>query len=161
MKEDLMFCSMGNGISVCDRNREEHGDYKTVAHIGYNRDVTYYDRKMSQEAVDGIERFARYNNSSASGTQPYPVLKPVEFSKIDVIELKGIFKPALAPYPQFAGATLEVATFPVCGKTIIHGTKEVCLFFRDYYRYMVTDLSPREDSWILIIYDKANDNSQG
>lgn len=160
MKEDLMFCSLGNGISVCDRNREEHGDYKTVAHIRYNRQVNFYDKHLSAEAIKSVERFAKYNNSSASGTQPYPVLKPVEFSQIDVIELKGIFKPVLEPYPQFAGSTLEVATFPECGKTIIHSTKEVCLFFRDYYRYMVTDLSPREDSWILIIYDKADDNSQ-
>lgn len=160
MKEDLMFCSMGNGISVCDRNREEHGDYKTVAHIGYNRQVNYYDKHLSAAAIKSIEGFAGYRNSSASGTQLYPVLKPVEFSKINVIELKGIFQAALEAHPQFAGATLEVSTFPVCGKTIIHSTKEVCLFFRDYYRYMVTDLSPREDSWILIIYDKADDNSQ-
>lgn len=158
MKEDLMFCSMGNGITVCDRNREKHCDYKTVAHIGYNRDITYYDRKMSPEAVGCIERFAKYNNSPASQTQPYPVLKPVEFSKMEVSELEGLFKPLLEPYLQFAGAKLEVATFPACGKTIIYSRKEVCLFFREYYGYMVTDLSPLADCWLFILYDQANTN---
>lgn len=63
MKEDLMFCSMGNGITIADRNQEKYSDYKTVAHIGYNRDITYYDKKMTREAVNCIERFAKYNNS--------------------------------------------------------------------------------------------------
>lgn len=30
---DLMFCCLGNGITVCDRSREENSDYKHVAHI--------------------------------------------------------------------------------------------------------------------------------
>ncbi len=30
---DLMFCCLGNGITVCDRSRMYGGDYKTVAHI--------------------------------------------------------------------------------------------------------------------------------
>lgn len=161
MKEDLIFCSMGNGVSVCDRNREEHSDYRTVAHISRGRKVTYYDKNLPRETVRSIDWYAKYGNASASATQLRPVLKPVEFSQMDVSKLERIFKTALEPYPQFTGATPEAATFPACGKTIIHSTKEVCLFFRDYYRYMVTDLSPREDSWILVIYDRANDNSQG
>lgn len=158
MKEDLMYCCLGNGISVCDRNREEDSDYRTVAHIGYNRDVTYYDRKMSREALRSIERYAKYGNASASVTQLRPALKPVKFSQMDVSELKGIFQAALEPYPQFTGATPEVATFPACGKTIIHSTKEMCLFFREYYGYMSTGLSPRKESWIFILYDRANTN---
>lgn len=158
MKENLMFCSLGNGISICDRNREEHCDYKTVAHIAYNRDITYYDKKMSQEAVDCIEGFAKYNNSSASQTQPYPVLRPVKFSKMDVNELEGLFKLLLEAYPQFAGAKLEVATFPACEKIIIYSTKEVCAFFGEYYGYMSTDFSPLENCWIFILYDQTNTN---
>ena len=34
MKEDLMFCHLGNGVTVCDRQRRKYGDYMKVAHIG-------------------------------------------------------------------------------------------------------------------------------
>lgn len=40
---DLMFCCLGNGITVCDRNREEHGDYKNVAHIAAWGGLRIYD----------------------------------------------------------------------------------------------------------------------
>ena len=43
MKEDLMFCHLGNGVTVCDRQRRKYGDYMTVAHISYNRKIRYYE----------------------------------------------------------------------------------------------------------------------
>lgn len=156
MKEDLMFCSMGNGITVCDRNREEHCDYKTVAHIGYNRDVTCYDRKMSQEAVDCIERFAKYNNSPASQTQPYPVLKPVEFSKIDLQELKGIFSRILGF--KFKEVNIEVASFTDANHITVMADKETCEFLSEYYRYMKTGIKAGVHHWIFTMYDHANTN---
>ncbi len=154
MKEDLMFCSMGNGITIADRNQEEHCDYKTVAHIGYNRDITYYDKKMSQEAIDCIERFARYNNSSASQTQPYPVLKPVEFSKIDMQELKGIFNRTLSFH--FEKVNIEVAVFSDANYITVIADKEICEFLIRYYRYMKTEMKEGVHHWIFTMYDKAN-----
>lgn len=74
-KEDLIFCHLGNGVSVCDRLRKEHEDYMEVAHISYERTVTYYN-SISDESRERIERFALYGNINMSVTQPYPVLKP-------------------------------------------------------------------------------------
>lgn len=59
---------MGNGITICDHNRKEYCDYKTVEHIGYNRNIYYSDKNMSKEAVANIESFTKYNNLSASLT---------------------------------------------------------------------------------------------
>ncbi len=44
MERNLMFCSLGNGISVCDTLHEESGDYVNVAHINRHRRVTFYKR---------------------------------------------------------------------------------------------------------------------
>lgn len=74
MKEDLMFCSLGNGVTICDRSRIEHGDYMIVAHISYERKVTYY-HAVSEESKRRIEAFALNENMNQSTTQPYPVLK--------------------------------------------------------------------------------------
>jgi hypothetical protein len=40
--ENLMFGHLGNGVTVCDRNRLKHNDYMNVAHIDYHRNVKYY-----------------------------------------------------------------------------------------------------------------------
>lgn len=68
MKEDIHFSFMGNGITVWDATRTRNGDYLTVAHIDYNRTVKYYG-KVSQEAKNRIENFAKYENS-------HPVSQP-------------------------------------------------------------------------------------
>lgn len=154
MKESLMFCSMGNGITIADRNQEECSDYKIVAHIGYNRDITYYDKKMTREAVECIERFAIYNNSSASQTQPYPVLKPVEFSKIDVQELKRIFCRSLSSH--FDEVNIEVAAFSDADYITVIADREICEFLTRYYRYMKTEMKEGVHHWIFTMYDKAN-----
>ncbi|WP_230201895.1 hypothetical protein [Bacteroides neonati] len=75
-QEELMFGHLGNGVTVCDRLREENGDYLTVAHISYERGVTYY-KTVSEEGKQRIERFAQAGNMTQSATQPHPVLKPI------------------------------------------------------------------------------------
>ena len=60
-QEELMFNFLGNGVSVCDCLRTEHGDYMTVAHIAENRKVTYYN-PVSDEGRQKIEKFAREGN---------------------------------------------------------------------------------------------------
>lgn len=57
MKEDLMFCYLGNGLTVCDRNREKNNDYLTVAHIAENGKISWRE-KVSMEARERIERQA-------------------------------------------------------------------------------------------------------
>ena len=55
---DLMFACLGNGVTVCDRARMEHGDYKTVAHIDPCGAVKLYDDALPPEALEKINRQA-------------------------------------------------------------------------------------------------------
>lgn len=73
-EENLLFHHKGNGVTVCDSLRMEYGDYMTVAHIAYDRTITYYN-SVSSEGKERIKHFARYGNMNMSATQPYPVLK--------------------------------------------------------------------------------------
>lgn len=75
-QEELMFGHLGNGVTVCDRLREENGDYMKVAHISYERGITYYNT-ISEEGKQRIERFVQADNMNQSVTQPYLVLKPI------------------------------------------------------------------------------------
>lgn len=59
MKENLMFGCLGNGITVCDRNRMYLGDYATVAHISGEGLVRIYCQFLSEEALDSIHSMAR------------------------------------------------------------------------------------------------------
>lgn len=68
MKENLMFCHLGNGITVCDQNKEVNGDYQKVAHINSDRNVRYYVR-VTEEASIEIERYAKSENPNISVTQ--------------------------------------------------------------------------------------------
>ena len=38
---DIGYGFLGNGLTVWNRLEEEHGDYKTVAHIDADRSVTF------------------------------------------------------------------------------------------------------------------------
>ena len=69
-KEDLLFLHMGNGVTVCDKNREKHNDYLTVAHFGYNRSVQYHTDELSDGARQEIEALADKGNMAVSVTRP-------------------------------------------------------------------------------------------
>ena len=70
---DLGYGHMGNGLTVWNRLEEEHGDYKTVAHIGPDRTVTIYDEEMPQAVRDEIKRIADTSEMTISATQDAPV----------------------------------------------------------------------------------------
>ena len=55
---DLMFCSLGNGVTVCDRFRQTCGDYWTVAHIDPCGAIRLYDEMLPDDAVKKINDFA-------------------------------------------------------------------------------------------------------
>lgn len=76
MKEDLMFCHLGNGVTVCDKQRKRYGDYLTVAHISYNRRIIYYE-PLSDAAMERIEMFAKNENMTASACNSHNVLEPI------------------------------------------------------------------------------------
>ena len=68
--ENLMFGHLGNGITVCDRNRLKYNDYMTVAHIDYHRAIKYYTEDLSDNAKREIEDFANAGNLAVSVCQP-------------------------------------------------------------------------------------------
>ena len=70
---DLGYGHMGNGLTVWNRLEEEHGDYKTVAHIAPDRTVTIYDEEMPQAVRDEIQRIADASEMTISATQDAPV----------------------------------------------------------------------------------------
>lgn len=57
--------------------RKERGDYMNVAHISYERSVTYCN-PVSEEGRKRLEYFAKYDNMTRSTTQSQLVLKPIE-----------------------------------------------------------------------------------
>ena len=55
---DLGYGYLGNGVTVWNRLEEEHGGYKTVAHIAPDRTVTFYEEEMPQAVREEIQRIA-------------------------------------------------------------------------------------------------------
>ena len=70
---DLGYGHLGNGLTVWNRLEEEHGDYKTVAHIAPDRTVQIYDEEMPQAVRDEIQRIADTAEMAISATQDAPV----------------------------------------------------------------------------------------
>jgi hypothetical protein len=64
--ENIMYAHCGNGVVVFDGNRMKNGDYMTVAHIDYNRDIMYYTHILSDSAKCKIENFAKSGNMRIS-----------------------------------------------------------------------------------------------
>lgn len=79
--EQIEFFSLGNGISVCDTNREVRGDYKRVAHISKYREVQFLCR-VSDEAKNKILCYAETANPTISVTQDEPVFIEKTFKYI-------------------------------------------------------------------------------
>lgn len=74
-KFELGFGHLGNGISVWNRKKEEHGDYQKVAHIDRNRKIIWYIKNLPNNIKKEIEDFAKNENPSVSTTQSDKVFK--------------------------------------------------------------------------------------
>ena len=59
-KFELFICSLGNGLTVCNKAVEENGDYKTIAHIAECGKITWYvePSKIPGDALLRIEHDA-------------------------------------------------------------------------------------------------------
>lgn len=79
--EQIEFFSLGNGISVCDTNREVNGDYKRVAHISKYREVEFFG-KISDESKNKILQYAKTANPMSSAAQDDPVFIEKTFKYI-------------------------------------------------------------------------------
>lgn len=76
-QEQVMFTFRGNCVGVCDKSREKYEDYLSLAHISYDREITYYT-EVSDYASERIEKFAKENNiSNINGEPTYSALKPI------------------------------------------------------------------------------------
>jgi hypothetical protein len=64
--ENLMYGHLGNGVTIWDRNN----DYVKVAHIDYQRNVTFCKQDISYSAKLEIDDLATYGNMAVSATQP-------------------------------------------------------------------------------------------
>lgn len=99
---DLGYGHLGNGLTVWNRLEEEHGDYKTVAHIAPDRTVTIYDEEMPQAVREEIQRIADTSEMTISVTQDAPVFAvPARVQEPPQKE-----EPA-NPYPELAAQVLR------------------------------------------------------
>ena len=57
---ELFICSLGNGLTVCNKAVMEHGDYKHIAHIANCGKITWYvePSKIPGDALLRIEHDA-------------------------------------------------------------------------------------------------------
>ena len=74
-KYDLGYGAMGNGLTVWNRKEQEHGDYKTIAHIDADRSVTFYDDNLPDAIRERIQEVARTTELTVSATQDTPVFE--------------------------------------------------------------------------------------
>ena len=66
----IYFTHLGNGIFICDKNRQQYGYHVPVAHIDYHRKVKYYDDLSGNTKVE-IENLAISGNMATSAANPY------------------------------------------------------------------------------------------
>jgi len=99
---DLGYGHLGNGITVWNRLEEEHGDYKTVAHIAPDRTVTIYDEEMPQAVREEIQRIADTSEMTISVTQDAPV-----FAVPPRVQEPPQKEELADPYPELAAQVLR------------------------------------------------------
>ena len=51
--------SLGNGITLWNRNVEKAGDYKKIAHIAPNGKITNHEKRQPKEVTAFIEKIAK------------------------------------------------------------------------------------------------------
>ena len=99
---DLGYGHLGNGLTVWNRLEEEHGDYKTVAHIAPDRTVTIYDEEMPQAVREEIQRIADTSEMTISATQDAPV-----FAVPPRVQEPPQKEELADPYPELAAQVLR------------------------------------------------------
>ena len=72
-KYALGYGYLGNGVTVWNRLEQEHGDYKTIAHIDSDRTVRFYDDGLPEDIRAEIKQFAAVADITISATQDAPV----------------------------------------------------------------------------------------
>lgn len=126
---DLGYGHLGNGLTVWNRLEEKDGDYVTVAHIGPDRGVTFYDADMPDSVKARIENEARTSDMTVSATQDTPVFDtPAQTPGLDL--------PAPGPDPS------DILPDPA-----------ISSFERDLYGYTGADILPLTQDRALELFD--------
>jgi len=87
----VYIANLGNGIFICDKNRQQYGYHVPVAHIDYNRNVKYYDDLPGNAKVE-IEGLATLGNMATSAANPNKLaLCPVK-STAEIVVFKKHFQ---------------------------------------------------------------------
>ena len=79
---DLMFCALGNGLTVCNRAATEHGDYKNIAHISRAGNIVYFVPvdKIPVDALFRIEHHAHAMEANFKAEfEALPAIKQYQF----------------------------------------------------------------------------------
>ena len=89
LASNLGFGSLGNGITVYDRTREENGDYICVAHISIDRVVSYRKHRLSAEQREAIESFAKNQDPDSDASRGVKVFNtrpqyPIGMKQVDI-----------------------------------------------------------------------------
>jgi len=95
---------MGNGLTVWNRLEEVDGDYKTIAHIGADRSVTYYEDNLPPAVKERIENEARTSEMTVSATQDTPVFDTPPY---DELTMQSVDREVRAILQMFIDNDLE------------------------------------------------------
>jgi hypothetical protein len=71
MSYDLCHGYLGNGLTVWNRAKEEHGDYQHIAHIGSDRQITWLRKNLPVGVVEYVVSVAGGPNMAVSASQPW------------------------------------------------------------------------------------------
>lgn len=151
MKEDLFFASLGNGVTVWDKNRQEFGDSKIVAHISWERKVSLQDKHLSREASRMIKSYAKKKNIRMSVSQPeFVMLRPLG---VPEKELERVRK----QYTKIAEEDIRVIAMEYSDDIYAFGSELACLKLAKHFAGK--DLRIRhsnKDVWMFVIFENLN-----
>lgn len=142
---DLGFGHLGNGITVWNRLQEEHGDYKTVAHISADREITFYDKVMPESVMQRIRDFAEKENPTISTTQKAPVFNSVAGEPQKKINQT----PCIADFYDSVGGT------GIYADSTIEGSMWSSLGSKGYYKDINAYIWCNYNSAVVIELDNA------
>ena len=87
---DIGFYHLGNGYSICDRSREENGDFMKIAHADCYRKITFY-KNVTKNVRNYIVEKVMNDDSGVSFTQPeIKIFKTPPISKLSNINISHI-----------------------------------------------------------------------
>jgi hypothetical protein len=61
--------SLGNGVVVWNSLKQVHGDYERIAHINYQRVITWTLKNPPNEVLEYVNEIATGSNFNVSSTQ--------------------------------------------------------------------------------------------